>query len=50
MKPNTTRPKADSQLRPTPAKVAAAKLVVKRANEGKGKIVVTPRIKQLASY
>lgn len=30
------------------SKIAAARLIIKRAEEGKGKIPVTPRIRELA--
>lgn len=30
------------------SKVAAARLIIKRAKEGKGKIEITPRIRELA--
>ncbi len=39
-----------SGVRPTPAQVAAAKLILKRDREGKGHVTITPKIRYLASY
>lgn len=40
---------ADCEIEKIPSsKVAAARLIIKRAKEGKGKIEITPRIRELA--
>ncbi len=37
-------------LQPTRGQIAAAKLIVKRDREGKGRVEITPRIRELATY
>ncbi|QPK83678.1 RNA helicase [Corynebacterium qintianiae] len=41
--PKTSKP-------PTAGQIAAAKLIVKRDREGKGKVKITPKIEYLANY
>lgn len=42
-------PEVDRETEKIPSsKVAAARLIIKRAKEGKGKIEITPRIRELA--
>ena len=42
-------PEVDRETKNVPSsKVAAARLIIKRAKEGKGKIEITPRIRELA--
>ncbi|QDR76899.1 RNA helicase [Corynebacterium sanguinis] len=41
--PKTTTP-------PTSGQIAAAKLIIKRNQEGKSKIEITPKIRYLAEY
>ena len=36
--------------RPSRGQIAAAKLIVKRDQEGKGRVVITPRIRELAAH
>lgn len=37
-------------LQPTRGQIAAAKLILKRDREGKGRVKITPQIRQLAAY
>lgn len=41
-------PKSD--VPPTRGQIAAAKLIMKRDHEGKGRVTITPKIRYLASY
>ncbi|WP_231494046.1 RNA helicase [Corynebacterium vitaeruminis] len=36
--------------RPSKGQIAAAKLIIKRAEEGKGKLPVTPGVRYMASF
>ncbi|AIT60936.1 hypothetical protein [Corynebacterium doosanense] len=36
--------------KPRPGQVAAAKLIIKRNQEGKGRVEITPRIKYLSEF
>lgn len=41
-------PKTD--VPPTRGQIAAAKLIMKRDSEGKGRVEITPKIRYLAAY
>ena len=47
---NKKSPVRVSTARPSAGQVAAAKLLIKRSEEGKSKVTITPRITHLASF